>query len=155
MNGLTQVTAFAGTTWAVAMAPTSAVVMPMIGPMNIEMGFPRAVLLSTRTLTLSIAGNVTSAGMTDAFACMTPFCVAVPALIAFCTAGPVAERSSKLSNTSATAPANAPESAAVCDCVRATINMPTSMASIAALMNARNPTPTMTSVMPRSSRRLR
>ena len=101
-----------------------------------------------------LVGKVTSSGSTDAWAFITLLSAAVEAAIAFRTAGPVADRSSKSSNPRATAPASAPASAALCASVRATINMPTSTASIVALRNATSPVATMTRVMPRSSRSL-
>ena len=62
-------------------------------------------------------------------------------LMALCTAGPLADRSVKLLLTSAMTPPSAPASAAFCACVRAFMNMPTSMASVAAAMNAKSPAP--------------
>src|SRR5438477_8724909 len=111
MNGFTHVIALAGEASAVATAPTSTVLMPTMGPRNVATGFPRLVVLNTFTRTWSIAGNVTSAGITDTFTLITRFCDAVEAAMAFRFAAPLAVRSLKSSNTSAVAPASAPESA--------------------------------------------
>ena len=76
----------------------------------------------------------------------------IAVLIALCMTGPLGDRSLKLFCTSATAPASAPASAAFCACVRAVMNMPTSMASVDAARKPMNPMPTYTKDMPCSSR---
>ena len=72
--------------------------------------------------------------------------------MALVTAGPLALRSSQLSNASDVAPASAAASAEFCAWLRAVMSMPTSIASMLAPRNAMNPSPTKTYVMPDSSR---
>src|SRR5882672_3194547 len=74
VNGLTQVSAFAGEASAVATAPTSTVLIPIIGPRKVAIGLPRALVRKTCTRTRMLVGKVTSPGTTDAFTLMTRFC---------------------------------------------------------------------------------
>ena len=138
VNGLTHVIAFAGETSAVASAPTSTVLMPNIGAMNVDTGLPvrrcagrarvrsgcrkRDVLRIDRRRRVHDAviarfggRNRVADGRTGGGEVLR---IVVPKRHGAC---------------------DAPASAAFCDSVRATINMPTSTASIVALRNATFP----------------
>src|SRR5947207_3352911 len=70
MNGLTHLTAFAGDASAVAIAITSTVRTPKIGPISVGIGLSRAVVRYTKTRTrlftpVGPVGNVTSPDCTD------------------------------------------------------------------------------------------
>src|SRR5205807_117374 len=109
VNGLTHVSALAGEASAVADAPTSAVGTPKIPPRNVGIALPRAMVRYTDTATRvglpdGSLGNVTSEVRTDGGCSAMRFACAV--LTALATAGPVDERSVKLLNTSAVAPAS-------------------------------------------------
>src|SRR5947209_5230132 len=119
MNGLTQVAALAGEASAVALAPISTVGTPKSGPISVGIALLRAVVRNTCTATRvgrpkGSLGNVTSAGMTEGAAPIIE--LAVAALIATDTAGPVDDRSLKSLKPSAIAPASAPASAAFWAC---------------------------------------
>src|SRR5438874_8026269 len=102
-NGFTHVIALAGDASAVAVAAMSTVGTSSSGPMSVSTGFPRAVLrytfTATRLLPVGPTGNVTSLGRTEGAAPTTVFAIA--AFLAFITAGPPGDLSSKLSNASA------------------------------------------------------
>src|SRR5207253_3925469 len=114
-------------------------------------GLPRADERQTVARTrfacpvVGFVGNVMSGGVTDTIARMTWF--ACPAAMALVTAGPVALRSSQLSNASDVAPASAAASAEFCAWLRAVLSMPTSMASMLGPRNAMYPRPAKTYVM--------
>ena len=117
VNGLTHVIALAGDASAVATALMFAVLMPKYCAISVETALPCAASRYTQTRTRFAApegsvGKETSAGPTDTVWPMTLFACAVA--MAWTTIGPVAERSSQLSNASEVAPASAPASAAFC-----------------------------------------
>ena len=98
MNGITQVSAFAGVASAVATAAMSAVGTPKKPPISVDTGLLRSLVRNTCTCTrvgwpLGSLGNVTSAGVNETMPPATRFVVAV--LMALCTAGPLAVRLSK------------------------------------------------------------
>ena len=138
-----------------------AVGTPKMGPMSVGIGLPRSSVRNTSTLTRfdcpdGPTGKVTSVLRTDGDSPIMR--LAFAALTALWTAGPVEVRLLKSLNASATAPESAPASAAFCAWDLAVIIMPTSTASVVAAMNAMNPSPTITNVMPRwlcRSRRMR
>src|SRR5262249_54634022 len=114
MNGLTQVSAFAGDASAVPAAPLSAGGPPNLPRRSVGTGLPRAVVRNTFTATrvgfpAGSFGNVTSAGSTDGAASATRFFCAV--LTALVTAGPVDVRSLEVGETKAGGPGGAPASA--------------------------------------------
>src|SRR3954462_13943003 len=152
VNGLTQSIALAGEASAVAVAPISAFAIPKYRAMLVATGLPLESVRRTATATRSDApvvgfiGKVTSVARTETCPAMTLF-ICDPR-IALVTAGPPAERSVKLSYTSAVAPASAPASAEFCAWLRAVINMPTSMASMLAPTNAIMPNLTNTKLIP-------
>src|SRR5215467_9792401 len=98
VQGLTQVAPFVNEASLVALAPMSTVEMPNNFTMNVGIALFRATERNTWTATRvgcpdGSLGNVTSLGRTDGEAPMTRFACAM--LMAFCTAGPLADRSLK------------------------------------------------------------
>jgi hypothetical protein len=98
VQGLTQVAAFVSEASLVAVAPMSTVDIPINFAMNVGIALFRATERNTWTATRvgcpdGSLGNVTSLGRTDGGAPMTRFACATP--MAFCTAGPLADRSLK------------------------------------------------------------
>src|SRR3954447_7383823 len=91
VNGITQVSALAGETSAVAIAATSTLRRPKNVPISVGTALLRAVVRNTWTWTRLFcpdgdSGNVTSAGCTDTLPPATWLLVDV--LIALSTAGP-------------------------------------------------------------------
>ena len=141
---------------AVAVAAMSTESTPNSLPKIVGISLSRATLRRAHTLTrlgwpAGSLGNVTSSGHTDG--AVPIIALACAAEIAAETAGPVVVRLSKSLKASAIAPDNAPESAAVCACDLADMNIPTSIASVVAVRNAMNPIATNAIVIPRSLRR--
>src|SRR6478672_6720284 len=100
VNGLTQVIAFAGEASAVAVAAISAVDIPKYFAIRVDSGLPREALRKTVTFTRFETPpvpirNSTSAGVSETTAPIT--WLACPVVIALVFAGPVDDRSSKLS----------------------------------------------------------
>ena len=100
MNGLTHVIAFAGEASAVAVAAISAVDMPKYLAISVDRGLPREARRKTVTFTrfetpASPDQELTSAGVSETTAPIT--WLAFPVVIALVIAGPVDDRSSKLS----------------------------------------------------------
>src|SRR3982751_634223 len=96
VNGITQVSALAGDTSAVAIAPTSTLRRPKKVPISVGTALLRAVVRNTCTWTRLFcpegdSGNVTSAGCTDTAPPATLLLVDV--LMALSTAGPLGLRS--------------------------------------------------------------